>query len=1230
MCGRRRRFDFQTTHLFRFMIRCSVLFSTLSFLAGGPLDAGTVIRTNTPGANGMGAQNAAVPAGFGDFIALAAPGNAVFATYAGAHGVTGTPDVDLGWSSSGGTNANRWEFHAWAGAGAGNTGGGVLQMDGSAINSRYSITFTPAAGVAVILKSFNFVGDTNGDSYQYRVDVVNTATNAVEHTQTTASWTTNTAQNPSANGTFAGAPQVTLDFTGSPGVAYRLDLVRIGGAGANSAVNIAVDNIDFDQSAPPNPGLPPTVDGGPAGPTNATALSEEVFTFRATDPEGADVQIQVDWGDGRISEWSPPAASGSERTFPRAYPHSGGFVISARARDVLGGTSGWVAIQPIEVAAASGIPDGLVGLWEFDEAAAPGKASHGADLVVVGAAPVFSAALTDGAPEPVTLDGVISTAGGTANRLLVSHGIGANGYGSKVNRYTLVYDVLVPGTGQWRGFYQTTLANNDDGEYFVRNSDNSLGVGALGYSTRPLPANRWHRLVLSVDLTATGNFRAYLDGQPFFTHIQPALDGRFALDPAQVLFFADDNNENQPLSVGMAAVFAKALTADEVDALGTPGMRLIAPPGNRPPVLSAGPAGPAAGETGASLALTVTAADPDGDAVQVQADWGDGRISPWTPFGTAGQARTIVKAWGFPGNYLVKARTRDINGAVSEWSGTHGVEISGPPMITFRTPPYLQNMSRTSMVVMAEIEEDLPLVVQYGHTEAFGSAVAMESVASGGGSFFYRAVLTGLAAGTTYHFRLATPTGDGVASPATFRTAPAGWEDFSLGVLGDTQTTNGDTWQADPWEPAKLMLADMIARGVAFGLGLGDHASDGNSYTSTRNSHLLRWGTVFGPHRPFFISWGNHDGSSPSHPLRLSADMPSRWQAGDSPSTRTPGYGNYWFSYSGVFFVCLEYFQTHNRAAGDQANDLTNGWLDGVLSSPEARSARFRIVAVHVPPYCERWINGDANLRAQLVPRMEKHGVDLCLSGHMHGYERGRINGVQYVISGSGSYLDFNEPLVANRSAITDDGVWLGGHVNVPGSYARQSSPGVLGPPLPIVGGLFHGYTQITVRDRYMRLDQHGFNADGSYIGILDTIELGGPDPGPDSDGDGMRDAWELANGLDPHDPSDALIDSDGDGQNNLAEFLAGTDPRDPGSVFRAILPDFDGGNSMLLTWSSVPGRRYRIEISDDLTGWLAIMDDDGKPLVIEASAGPATDHRLSLEGEPRKFVRVVVAREGE
>ena len=47
-----------------------------------------------------------------------------------------------------------------------------------------------------------------------------------------------------------------------------------------------------------------------------------------------------------------------------------------------------------------------------------------------------------------------------------------------------------------------------------------------------------------------------------------------------------------------------------------------------------------------------------------------------------------------------------------------------------------------------------------------------------------------------------------------------------------------------------------------------------------------------------------------------------------------------------------------------------------------------------------------------------------------------------------------------------------------------------------------------------------------------------------DSDGDGMPDAWEIANGLNPNDPADANMDCNGGGYTNIEKYINGIDTR--------------------------------------------------------------------------------------
>ena len=111
------------------------------------------------------------------------------------------------------------------------------------------------------------------------------------------------------------------------------------------------------------------------------------------------------------------------------------------------------------------------------------------------------------------------------------------------------------------------------------------------------------------------------------------------------------------------------------------------------------------------------------------------------------------------------------------------------------------------------------------------------------------------------------------------------------------------------------------------------------------------------------------------------------------------------------------------------------------------------------------------------------------------------------------------------------------------------------------------------------------------------------PNPGagaiigdPDTDHDGMPDAWEDANGFNRNNPNDAALDADSDGMTNLQEYIAGTDPRNAGSKLRIDSIVINGG-ARDIRFQAIGGKSYSLLYRDSLvTGAWAKLKNGSLP----------------------------------
>lgn len=248
--------------------------------------------------------------------------------------------------------------------------------------------------------------------------------------------------------------------------------------------------------------------------------------------------------------------------------------------------------------------------------------------------------------------------------------------------------------------------------------------------------------------------------------------------------------------------------------------------------------------------------------------------------------------------------------------------------------------------------------------------------------------LAGLQANTQYYYQVKSiaPNDTFVSAVEYFYTAPIPTTDkISFLAYGDCGYNN-----KIQNEVGALMQKEI----VDFGLVTGDvDQGIGNAYDRI----------FFGVYKDMlkqnchFTCIGNHDTYFDGAKTYLDAF----YLFNNNPDSTERYYS---FDWGNAKFICLDANLNYTK------DSKQYNWM---INQLESNTQKWLFVYFHQPPWTNAWsgdygvpgspyflYQGDKKMRTDLVPAFEKYKVDFVVNGHSHCYQRGEMNGVQYLITG--------------------------------------------------------------------------------------------------------------------------------------------------------------------------------------------------------------------------------------
>jgi hypothetical protein len=327
--------------------------------------------------------------------------------------------------------------------------------------------------------------------------------------------------------------------------------------------------------------------------------------------------------------------------------------------------------------------------------------------------------------------------------------------------------------------------------------------------------------------------------------------------------------------------------------------------------------------------------------------------------------------------------------------------------------PYLQQPAPTAMTLRWQTSDEEVGEVRYGYKPDQLQWQAKETQAGEE----HEVRLTGLQPATRYYYALGTTT-------TTHYEGKDYW--FNTPPLSGTPAATRFVVLGDPGypNPGQVAVRDAIQAWLDANPRAGRSAFDlllttgDNAYRSGTNEQFQAG--FFTPYAswlrnvPVWPIYGNHDARRWAFFDLFS--FPANGESGGLPS-KTEHY--YAFDYGQVHFIILD-----TEASSMRTDSSMLRWLEADLAKSDQP---WLIVAFHHPPYTHGSHNSDSRtdsgrrlfkVREEVLPLLEKAGVDLVLSGHSHMYERSHLLGCHYGTSDTLEPKMWQKPRMQGKQAI--------------------------------------------------------------------------------------------------------------------------------------------------------------------------------------------------------------------